>query len=83
VRSDVESGLALTEHAESKLENIVRLVTLVIAAALPALSIFALYFVKRTTIRLGIIMAFSMLFSACLVVFTNARKVEIFTAVAA
>ena len=49
-----------------------------LASCIPAASIFTLYFVQSMVDRLGVIVAYSAIFSICLGVFTTARRVEIF-----
>ena len=59
------------------------LVGVILASIIPAASIFTLYFVSDMVDRLGILLAFSALFSICLALFTTARRIEIFAATAA
>jgi len=58
-------------------------VGVVLASVIPAASIFTLYFVNNMIDRLGVLLAYSGLFSICLAIFTTARRVEIFAATAA
>ena len=53
------------------------------SSLIPTLSILVLYFVKRQLVRLGLLIVFTTTFSLTLAWFTEARKVEIFSAVAA
>ena len=78
---DVESGLA--DYKESRILAAANVVSTMLAAMLPTVCIFVLYFVKRPLARLGVIMAFSATFSITLAIFTRARQVEIFAATAA
>lgn len=78
---DVSSGL--TEYKESRVAFAASVIVISVAAMLPAISIFALYLINSMIIRLGVITAFSGLFSASLATFTSARKIEIFAATAA
>jgi hypothetical protein len=55
----------------------------VISSSLLIGSILALYFVESTLVRLGIVAAFTQIFSLVLILVTNARKVEVFAATAA
>jgi hypothetical protein len=81
VAGDVESGL--TEYDDAKLTAITDFISVVVATMLPTASIFVLYSVTNMLARLGVIMAFSVVFSATLSVFTRARKIEVFAATAA
>jgi hypothetical protein len=78
---DVESGLY--HYRKGNVRALSHLVGILLASLIPAASIFTLYFVKHMTDRLGVIVAYSALFSICLGVFTTARRVEIFAATAA
>jgi len=78
---DEESGLY--HYRDSNLKVISHLVGVILASLIPAASIFTLYYVTHMVARLGIILAFSALFSICLALFTTARRVEIFGATAA
>jgi hypothetical protein len=78
---DVESGLY--HYRKGNVRAISHLVGILLASLIPAASIFTLYFVPHMTDRLGVIVAYSALFSICLGVFTTARRVEIFGATAA
>jgi hypothetical protein len=50
---------------------------------IPAASIFTLYYVHNMVARLGALLAFSVVFSISLAIFTTAKKAEIFAATAA
>jgi hypothetical protein len=78
---DVESGLY--HYRKGNVRAVSHLVGILLASLIPAASIFTLYFVPHMTDRLGVILAYSALFSICLGVFTTARRVEIFAATAA
>ncbi|KAK6860689.1 hypothetical protein PG995_004325 [Apiospora arundinis] len=68
-------------------DNHVRLVTNLIGSGvsslLPMLSIVALFCVKDTPARLGLVCAFTFVFSVCLFAATQCKRVEIFAATAA
>ncbi|KAI9876633.1 MAG: hypothetical protein M1830_006055 [Pleopsidium flavum] len=81
IAHDIEGGL--TEYKDSTVSAVARTISITLAAMLPSVSIFVLYFVTNVLARLGIITAFSGAFSITLAVFTKARKVEIFAATAA
>jgi len=78
---DVEAGMY--HYHKSNLRAISHLVGVVLASVIPAASIFTLYFVHNMIDRLGVLLAYSALFSICLALFTTARRVEIFAATAA
>ncbi|KAF7514121.1 hypothetical protein GJ744_004446 [Endocarpon pusillum] len=78
---DPESGLY--HYRKGNVRAVSHLVGILLASLIPAASIFTLYFVPHMTDRLGVIVAYTALFSICLGVFTTARRVEIFAATAA
>jgi hypothetical protein len=55
----------------------------ILSSALLVGSIIALYFVDNMIARLGIVVAFTQIFSLVLILATNARRVEVFAATAA
>ena len=73
----------LVEYTDSKLNDAAQVVSMVISSLFAPASIFALYYVHPTPIRLGLIMVFSAVFTACLAIFTSAKRVEIFAATVA
>ena len=79
---DVENA-GMARFEDSKLNAFAHFLGTLLASLLPPLSIFVLYFVRRQVDRLGIVLAFSALFSFTLALFTRARGVEIFAATAA
>ncbi|KAK8134226.1 hypothetical protein PG984_006238 [Apiospora sp. TS-2023a] len=54
-----------------------------LSSLLPTLAILVLYYVQDMAKRLGLVILFTTLFAAALAVFTDAKKVEIFSATAA
>jgi len=78
---DPESGLY--HYRKTHLRGISHLVGVLLASCIPAASIFTLYYVHSMVDRLGVIVAYSAIFSICLGLFTTARRVEIFGATAA
>jgi hypothetical protein len=50
---------------------------------LPIASIVILYFIKSTLVRLGVIVAFTVLFAVALMLVTQAKRVEVFAATSA
>jgi hypothetical protein len=55
----------------------------VVSSLAPMVSIVVLYVVQNTSVRLGLVCAFTLLFSFVLALVTNARRIEIFAATAA
>ncbi|KAI1409167.1 hypothetical protein F5Y13DRAFT_170938 [Hypoxylon sp. FL1857] len=76
-------GDGLYTYEESLLGSVVNIITTVVAAVLPLLSIVILYVVNSDATRLGIIVVFSACFALVLAVMTNARRIEVFAATAA
>ena len=74
--SDEQTGMY--EYKDTKFNAAADTISIVLSSLLPPASIFALYYVHRTPVRLGLIMVFSALLAGCLAIFTNAKRVEIF-----
>ena len=74
--NDEQTGLY--DYKDTRFNGAVDTISIVLSSLLPPASIFALYYVHRTPVRLGLIMVFSALLAGCLAVFTNAKRVEIF-----
>ena len=75
-RSEEHTGLF--EYQDTKFNAAANTISIVLSSLLPPASIFALYYVQRTPVRLGLIMVFSALLAGCLAIFTSAKRVEIF-----
>jgi hypothetical protein len=73
---------ALSEYSNARVLAVLEVINTVIACLLPTSSIVILYCVSSLRVRLGIVVAYQVLFSLCLALFTQARRVEIFVAVA-
>lgn len=71
------------EYSDKRVLRVANILGSVISSALLVCSVIALAFVKNVFVRLGIVAAFTQMFSLALVLITNARKVEIFAATAA
>jgi YD repeat-containing protein len=71
------------DYSDRLLEHIAEVLSIVVSTLLPTISMFALYYIENTTLRLVFILCFSAVFTASLAVFTNARRIEIFAAVVA
>ncbi|OTA79954.1 hypothetical protein M434DRAFT_86781 [Hypoxylon sp. CO27-5] len=78
-----EVGDGLYTYEESLLGSIINIITTVVAAVLPLLSIVVLYIVDSDATKLGIIVVFSACFALILAVMTSARRIEVFAATAA
>ncbi len=66
-----------------QVSTVVAICSILVAAALLIGAILALHFIKRMGIRVGIVGAFTVIFAILLVLFTSARKVEVYGATAA
>ena len=73
----------LFDYKDTKFNAAANTISIILSSLLPPASIFALYYVHRTPVRLGLIMIFSALLAGCLAIFTNAKRVEIFAATVA
>ena len=80
-KKDTANGII--EYRDSKFNSTANTISIILSSLIPPASIFALYYVNHTPIRLGLIMIFSAILAACLAIFTAARRVEIFAATVA
>ncbi|XPS92847.1 hypothetical protein M3J09_002224 [Ascochyta lentis] len=71
------------KYSAERIGKASNIVVAAISSLLPTLVILALYFVKRMIVRIGLVIMFTAVFSIALAWFTDARKVEIFSATAA
>jgi hypothetical protein len=71
------------EYRDRNIRRVANILSSLISSALLIGAIMTLYFVKSAIVRLGIIAAFTTVFSLVLVLATNARKVEVFAGTAA
>lgn len=76
-------GDELYTYKESQIKVIIDIVTTVVAAVFPLLSIVVLYIVQSFSVRLGIVIVFSTFFALMLALMTNARRIEVFAATSA
>lgn len=58
-------------------------ISAVVSSLLPTMVILVLYFVNRLLVRIGLVIVFTAMFSLALSTFTEANKVENFSATAA
>jgi hypothetical protein len=77
----VTAGVA--HYSDSNINRILDIMGTVFSSLFPILSIVVLYPVNYMPARIGIIAAFTAIFSLCLAVMTGARRIEIFAATAA
>ncbi|PYI00631.1 hypothetical protein BO78DRAFT_380635 [Aspergillus sclerotiicarbonarius CBS 121057] len=71
------------QYSDHKIKAFTYLVSVLIAAVLPASSMIVLYFIKDTAIRMVTIMVYNIVFSLALGLMVQARRVEIFAAATA
>lgn len=69
-------------YYDSKVLKITYWITSILASLVPILSIIVLYSIHSMPKRLGMIAAFNVLISICLVAFTSAKRVEVFAVAA-
>jgi hypothetical protein len=72
-----------TYYSGKRVARITSFMVLGLSSILPLVAILALNAVQNLSKRLGIIAAFTIVFSTCLGLLTNARRVEVFAASAA
>ena len=72
-----------TVTSDHRLRRTIRVVAVVLSSILPVLSIVILYYVQSMDIHIGLIIIFSILFSAVVALVTDARNVEVMAATAA
>jgi hypothetical protein len=77
---DIETGLV--DYHEGRLSKATKLMSTTIASTMPMIAILGLYFEENLLMRIYIAIGITAAFSAILVVFTNARRIEIFMATA-
>jgi hypothetical protein len=71
------------EYEDEHVLRVANVIGSIISSALLVGSIMALYFVDNMIVRLGIVAAFTQVFSLVLILATSARKIEVFAATAA
>ena len=69
--------------SERRLEIVVIVINAIVAAAMLLGAIFSRYYIHGNEKRLGILTAFTVMFSVCVSLLTNAKRSEIFGATAA
>ncbi|KAH6887024.1 hypothetical protein B0T10DRAFT_607821 [Thelonectria olida] len=78
--SEIRDPFTATIH--SRLTKASNLIAIIVSSTLPVLTIFVLNTLKSTTIRLGLTVLFTALFSILLAFFSLAKRAEIFAATA-
>lgn len=76
-------GTTFRQYDDDKIETISNSVSAILGSLLPTIAILVLYFVKRMLLRIGLVIVFTSIFSLALSLFTDAKRVEIFSATAA
>lgn len=78
---DPDSGIV--EYEDTRLTAISNAVGVIFASVVPTTSVLVLYFIKNMLVRIGLLVVFTAVFAVALTVFTKARNIEIFSAIAA
>ena len=73
----------IVQYDDTQLTTISKAVGVVFASLVPTVSVLVLYFIENMLVRIGLLVVFTAVFSAALALFTSARKIEIFSAIAA
>ncbi|KAI1358376.1 hypothetical protein F5Y08DRAFT_333163 [Xylaria arbuscula] len=76
-------GQKIRIYNEKKIARVGDAIVAIFSAALPTVAILVLYFVKSMLNRIGLVVVFTSVFAAALAIFTNAKRIEIFSATAA
>ena len=76
-------GTKFRQYDDEKIETISNSVSAILGSLLPTIAILVLYFVKQMLLRIGLVIVFTSIFSLALSLFTEAKRVEIFSATAA
>jgi hypothetical protein len=77
---DEETGLV--DYHEGRLSKVTKLMSTIVASTMPMIAILGLYFEKSLLTRIYTAIGITGAFAAMLVVFTSARRIEIFMATA-
>lgn len=76
-------GNNLRVYDDKKITVAADVLAAVISSLLPTVMILVLFFVHDMLWRLGLLIIFTAIFSASITVFTNAKKIEVYSATAA
>ncbi|KAK4224844.1 hypothetical protein QBC38DRAFT_484584 [Podospora fimiseda] len=78
----IDAEAQLSFYEDEKLVKASSIIAVMISSALPVITIFVLNKVKTTNIRIAWTVGFTMIFAMILVLFSSAKRVEIFAATA-
>ena len=82
-RSESEPDELFTYYLEKRVERMVAIINVIVAAILLIGAIMCLYCVTLPTARLCIMAVFTISFAVSIALFTNAKRAEVFAATAA
>ena len=82
-KEHIAGNPGIVQYDDTQLTTISNAVGVVFASLVPTVSVLVLYFIKNMLVRIGLLVVFTAIFSAALALFTSARKIEIFSAIAA
>jgi hypothetical protein len=68
------------QYSDRALSRISEVVAIITSSSLPVVPIFALHFISSIVVRLCFTLAFSLVFTCCMAIFTSAKRSEIFAA---
>lgn len=77
---DEETGMV--DYHEGRLSKVTKLISMTVASTMPMIAILGLYFEESLLMRIYTAIGITAAFAAILVIFTNARRIEIFMATA-
>lgn len=83
IKKPVDQEARYFEYEDKHVLRVANVIGSIISSALLVGSVMALYFVDNMIVRLGIVAAFTQVFSLVLILATSARKIEVFAATAA
>jgi hypothetical protein len=82
-RKEDEPNDKTYEYSDKTLSRVSEVAAIIASSCLPTVPIFALNFISNVLVRLGFTLAFSVVFTCCLAIFTSARRSEVFAATVA
>lgn len=77
---DEETGMV--DYHEGRFSKVTKLISVTVASTMPMIAILGLYFQKSLLLRIYTAIGITAAFAAILVIFTSARRIEIFMATA-
>ncbi|KAI0384842.1 hypothetical protein F5Y04DRAFT_277577 [Hypomontagnella monticulosa] len=78
-----EIGGSLNLYYHKYINRFANILVAILSSLLPTVMILVLYFINTILWRIGAVIIFTAVFSATLTIFTNAKKVEVYSATAA